>query len=63
MGRLPILPGMKQLLGGLLTGIALCAANFTVCAETEQIDLKALAKKAQHDLFLAGNAQHVDDCR
>jgi hypothetical protein len=54
---------MKGLLGGLLTGIALCAANFTVCAETEQIDLKALAKKAQHDLFLAGNAQHVDDCR
>jgi tetratricopeptide (TPR) repeat protein len=52
VGRLPILPGMKQLLGGLLTGIALCAANFTVCAETEQIDLKALAKKARPAVML-----------
>jgi tetratricopeptide (TPR) repeat protein len=51
-GPLPILPGMKRLLGVLLTGIALCAANFTVCAETEQIDLKALAKKARPAVML-----------
>jgi hypothetical protein len=43
---------MKRLLGVLLTGIALCAANFTVCAETEQIDLKALAKKARPAVML-----------
>jgi hypothetical protein len=51
---LPILPGMKQLVRGLLwlTGIALCAANSTVCAETEQIDLKALAKKARPAVML-----------
>ena len=50
--RLLILPGMKRLLGGLLTAIALCAANFTVCAETDQIDLKALAKKARPAVML-----------
>jgi tetratricopeptide (TPR) repeat protein len=45
---------MKQLVRGLLwlTGIALSAANFTVCAETEQIDLKALAKKARPAVML-----------
>jgi tetratricopeptide (TPR) repeat protein len=43
---------MKRLLGFLLTGIALCAANFTVCAETETIDLKALAKKARPAVML-----------
>ncbi len=36
----------------MLTGIALCAANFTVCPETEQIDLKALAKKARPAVML-----------
>jgi len=50
--RLLILPGMKRLLGGLLTAIALSAANFTVCAETDQIDLKALAKKARPAVML-----------
>ena len=43
---------MKRLLGVLLTGIALCAANLTVCAETETIDLKALAKKARPAVML-----------
>jgi Flp pilus assembly protein TadD len=53
-GRLPILTDMRQLVRGLLwlTGIALCAANFTVCAETEQIDLKSLAKKARPAVML-----------
>jgi len=41
-------------LGVLLTGIALLAANqpATVCAETETIDLKALAKKARPAVML-----------
>ncbi|OWU64469.1 MAG: hypothetical protein CBB60_009670 [Armatimonadetes bacterium Cent15-Ar3] len=45
---------MKRLLGVLLIGIALCAANqpATVCAETESIDLKALAKKARPAVML-----------
>ena len=38
----------------LLTGVALLAANqpATVCAETETIDLKALAKKARPAVML-----------
>jgi hypothetical protein len=45
---------MKRLLGILLTGIALLAANqpLPVCAETESIDLKALAKKARPAVML-----------
>ncbi len=45
---------MKRLLGVLLTGIALFAANqpLPVCAETESIDLKALAKKARPAVML-----------
>ncbi len=52
---LHILPAMKRLLRvALLTGIALCAANqpLSVCAETDQIDLKALAKKARPAVML-----------
>jgi|GEM_PF-535753 len=45
---------MKRLLSVLLTGIVLVAANqpATVCAETETIDLKALAKKARPAVML-----------
>jgi len=46
---------MKRVLGvALLIGIALYAANqpLSVCAETEQIDLKALAKKARPAVML-----------
>jgi len=46
---------MKHALGvALLTGFALCAANqpSSVCAETDQIDLKALAKKARPAVML-----------
>lgn len=45
---------MKRIMGVLLTGIALFAANqpLPVCAETEKIDLKALAKKARPAVML-----------
>jgi len=51
---LPILPGMKRVLGVFIAAVALFAANqpATVCAETESIDLKALAKKARPAVML-----------